>query len=700
MAQNSPGVQPNGMPQSTLTSTFTTGQRQHVHGSYIWLMPLTQLFAIIFVALMANLASVSALFNSFGRNSLVATSALSVLFIGGIIIIPLLIYGLLVALAYWAYRNLSFVFDEGEFSLYSGIIVKKRVHVPYARVQSVNHHATVIQRIFGICTVAIDTAGGAANKAVRIPYVSLSVAERLRSELFLRKAVALEQMAGGSAVSQQAPAVQQVPVPSAASDTSAASAVSAAISMPGVSSGASSAGAVATLAADTSSAQVAIPTYGSAAIDASGRPVPPTEQIRQHTESVQVGNGAQASNVLDDTVGDIATFRGMFGGATGGLEAVSYEHGLSNGQLLMASLSSSGMPMVIAIMSVIGFVTAFTGASALPLGLFALVVLIGGLGGMLQVIFSYGGFKVRRRGSRIEVEQGLLQRQFSGIDIARVQSISVRQTFFRRLIGYCEVSLGRIDALESNQQKKGSSANLSRGLVVHPFVKLSQVENILAGLTPELIDIPRIDQLVKPPRRALRRALIRRCIWRNGWVPAAIALIVALACLSVLRNSIGMNIAYTIDYTMTDMLLEAGASTSVTMLILDLLTKIIGAFLGLCLILTALQAVGAFLWYRYSGFACTKHVAAIRNDGLSSEFTMIPREKLQYAGTCSNPFQRFSQVASIEATTAAGVTKTVVRLWDVRADDAQRWLEWTHPRTGTAFSIEQITAQDGINRSA
>ena len=133
-------------------------------------------------------------------------------FIGGIIIIPLLIYGLLVALAYWAYRNLSFVFDEGEFSLYSGIIVKKRVHVPYARVQSVNHHATVIQRIFGICTVAIDTAGGAANKAVRIPYVSLSVAERLRSELFLRKAVALEQMAGGSAASQQAPAVQQVPI--------------------------------------------------------------------------------------------------------------------------------------------------------------------------------------------------------------------------------------------------------------------------------------------------------------------------------------------------------------------------------------------------------------------------------------------------------------------------------------------------------
>ena len=79
---------------------------------------------------------------------------------------------------------------------------------------------------------------------------------------------------------------------------------------------------------------------------------------------------------------------------------------------------------------------------------------------------------------------------------------------------------------------------------------------------------------------------------------------------------------------------------------------------------------------------------------------MIPREKLQYAGTCSNPFQRFSQVASIEATTAAGVTKTVVRLWDVRADDAQRWLEWTHPRTGTASSLEQITAQDGINRSA
>lgn len=36
---------------------------------------------------------------------------------------------------------------------------------------------------------------------------------------------------------------------------------------------------------------------------------------------------------------------------------------------------------------------------------------------------GYGGFKARRRNNRIEVEYGLLQHTFQGIDIDRVQSV-------------------------------------------------------------------------------------------------------------------------------------------------------------------------------------------------------------------------------------------------------------------------------------
>lgn len=61
---------------------------------------------------------------------------------------------------------------------------------------------------------------------------------------------------------------------------------------------------------------------------------------------------------------------------------------------------------------------------------------------VLSVIAScigYGGFRARRRESRIEVEYGLLQHTFQGVDIERVQAVVVTQSFIRRIFGYCEV---------------------------------------------------------------------------------------------------------------------------------------------------------------------------------------------------------------------------------------------------------------------
>ena len=116
-------------------------------------------------------------------------------------------------------------------------------------------------------------------------------------------------------------------------------------------------------------------------------------------------------------------------------------------------------------------------------------------------------------GSRIEVERGLLARDFSGIDIARVQSIEVRQSFIRRIIGYCELSLGRIDAAgEQNSGNNNSKAN-TKGLVIHPFVKLDRVDEIIDGLMPEYADRPHREECTSLPKPALRRALLRRCIW-------------------------------------------------------------------------------------------------------------------------------------------------------------------------------------------
>ena len=106
------------------------------------------------------------------------------------------------------------------------------------------------------------------------------------------------------------------------------------------------------------------------------------------------------------------------------------------------------------------------------------------------------------------MEYGLLQHTFQGIDIDRVQSVVVKQSFIRRLLGYCELSLGKIDAAtgEDSSNKQNTLAN--QGIIIHPFVKMNRVPEILAGLVPEFSDLP---QEAKPVAKvALRRAVLRR----------------------------------------------------------------------------------------------------------------------------------------------------------------------------------------------
>ena len=101
----------------------------------------------------------------------------------------MIIGAIAVGAAALAYRYKWYEFGSAEFSFYSGILSKKRTHIPYQRVQSVNEKMSLLQRIVGVCTVTIDTAGGADNKALVVPYVEKSAAERIRRELFMRKSL-------------------------------------------------------------------------------------------------------------------------------------------------------------------------------------------------------------------------------------------------------------------------------------------------------------------------------------------------------------------------------------------------------------------------------------------------------------------------------------------------------------------------------
>lgn len=165
--------------------------KHQVHHSYIWLGTLRVVAILFFAAAISVFSSIIGAISE-GMRAGSAEAGLVMLVTVGFSIGFLVVLAGIVFLVHWlAYKRLYYVLGPDEFNLYSGIITKKRVHVPYNKVQSVDQKASLLQRIAGVRTLYIDTAGGANNKAVIVPYVTKHDAEWLRSELFARKDAAV-----------------------------------------------------------------------------------------------------------------------------------------------------------------------------------------------------------------------------------------------------------------------------------------------------------------------------------------------------------------------------------------------------------------------------------------------------------------------------------------------------------------------------
>ena len=509
------------------------------------------------------------------------------------------------------------------------MLSKKRVHVPYRRVQSVDERASLLQRIFGVCTVSIDTAGGSANKAITVPYVRRTQADFLRAELFSRK--------------QRAVAGEGAPVAAPAANAAA------------------------------------VAWQGTSAPQGWQQPVRPNAQQPE-------------GNVLDAPAGLWGEIPTVFGGAGFNDAAVTYEYGLTNKELVLAGASNStGFAMIVvglifAIIQVVGeIVPLLLGVSpdavggvlsasmrlfggnivAFGVAMFAIAALVMWALSILGTCISYGGFRARRRASRIEVERGLLQHRFSGVDVDRVQSVIVKQGVIRRLFGYCELSLGRIDAASSSDQGDQQAA-VQTGIVVHPFVKTDRVPEILAGILPEFADMPREEEAIRLPHVALRRGIVRRVIIQGGGLGFAIIIAIVQIVANIVLGNPG-----------TVASLELGADEARAALAYIMM----GGFAGyaICLVAMILEIVSSVMWYRGSGFAYNRRFMTVRNAGLSCETTTFPRRKIQYGYTQQNPLQRRAGTSTICARTAAGVGGTTVKLIDADEASAAAWLAWLEP---------------------
>lgn len=601
------------IPQAAPTRTPSSGDRKHVHTSYIWLGSIRSVGVLVIALVIGSASSIGSLIEAYQQAhqaairhgvdipdygneiAIVAALALAAL---------VLVLALVVGIHFWAWRHLWYELGPEEVSVYSGIISKKRVHVPYDRIQTVDQKASLLQRAFGVCNVTIDTAGGASNKAVLIPYLRKGDADALRHELYARKMGA----ASGTVIPSTTPPPVGAPVIAAQAPATAAC----------------------------------------------------------------------TGNVLD--IGDEAwrQFGGVFAGDAFDLGAPSFEYRLTNKELVFTGLSNNGgvVLTLITILAAVGSIVSFAfdlfpneanaivagttsqfepAILAVMIGVILIVcTIIGWCISVLGTCIQYGGFHARRRGARVEVERGLLKHQTESLDMGRVQSIIVKQSFIRRLIGYCELSLGKVNAGEADSSNEASGV-ATQGLVVHPFLKVDRVPEVLRGLVPEFAGLP--DDRTPLAPVALRRGLIRRCLWQgNGfWVAASVAI------LQLIAHGVA---------TFEPDIAQALPG-------IDLICAVLYGFAVVFLIL---DAVGSVLWYRESSFAVNKRFARIKNGGLSSTDISVPRQKIQFSNTKTNPFQRMAKTATIQMRTAAGVGGTTTQLIDVSQDEAAAWLAWITPK--------------------
>lgn len=589
-------IPPNMNPTSSGASAFEpeqAGVRHSLHHCYIWLDAL-RIAPIIFICGLSSLPGLAKLAEVLGFVSVDAFFAAVLLLLAATV----LICGVVTGVRAWTYRYTWYEFDETEFSFYSGILNKRRTHVPYSKIQSVNERASLLQRLAGVCTVNVDTAGGANNKALVISYVERSAAEYLRRELFRRKGIEGE----GERVVTAAP-----------------------------------------------------------------------------------GAFAERGNVLDGAAAVMDDMRGIFAKDAVDTGVVTCECRLGNKELLLSALcgrASFGLALAIAMVALIVAATlvilavlvdsstffAVTGALKsdlmLACGLTGVLLLfclaMTWVAYLVGVCLSYGGFQARRRGGRIEVERGLITHMFSGIDVDRIQSVHIHQTFFQRLMHCCSVSYGRVGVASGEESSGSSSQPETDKLVVHPFLPIGEAWNVVQSLTPEYAHAPVASTPM--PKVALRRAITRRAVLKGAGFWLAVGLLLLCAA------------SFAADATAVRGHAQFGGLAAVTLM----------PGLLLCAAIAAIEVVGAFLWYRRSAFGFDSSGTIVVNGGYSTDTVIVPRRKMQYACLRTNPLQRHAGVATVLVRTAAGVRGCDERLIDVPIAEASDWLDWAQPKGNRA----------------
>lgn len=576
-----PGAPVPGVPAPPRSAIAPGSHRLHKVVIFKWTV------SIALPILIGVLASALPLLSQISESLSVGTGAMTLLLV--VIVVVCVVFGLIIALL--SYRNFTWELTDTELLVKKGIIFKKRSQIPFTRIHAIDTEAKVLDRILGIVTLNVQTAGSSAPEAV-IGGLALSDAEALRAELFARRHLA-----------SSAPATTGVVEGVRQSIDSSLQALDASLS-PAAGGG----DVMGRIGRVSDSVRGAF--GGSSYIDDE----PVTFEYRLTAKEIFLAalTGDSTVIMLFTAIGGILSSLGSMG-----IDMRTVEQGMS-------IAAGSGPALIVALIFFVVIV-------CLVIWIFAII------GSMI----SCGGFIVRRRGDRLEVEQGLLQHRFNGIALSRVQSVVIRRGLIRRAFGYAEVVVSTV----SNVSDSSNSKDQHTGTIIHPFIRYADVPAFVGAALPEFAGAP-----MEPhglPIVARRRSFNRLALW-PFLILAGLSLIVYLF--------------------LPTQVLESG-------------TFIVwrNVYLAAFVVCFLFQVLRSRLWFTHAGLSHDDRMLMLQKGALNMEIVYIPRRKIQWARVSANPFQRWAGVETLRAATAAGERGTRNILRDVETTEADDIIDWIRP---------------------
>jgi putative membrane protein len=93
----------------------------------------------------------------------------------------------IVITSFFDWWKFTYWLEDGEFRVEHGVFVKKKRYIPIERIQTINISAGIIQQIFGLVKVQIETAGGGMKAEAVLTAIKRQEADRIQKAIALYK---------------------------------------------------------------------------------------------------------------------------------------------------------------------------------------------------------------------------------------------------------------------------------------------------------------------------------------------------------------------------------------------------------------------------------------------------------------------------------------------------------------------------------